>query len=151
MKNGRGEKTQTSTGCYANAGPETITASAINNEGTFPANRLNVSVAIVPPTVTISGPPSVNEEATYTLNLSATGNPSNHPITGWTINWGDNSGTETVSGNPSSLTHVFAIPGSYTIMAQASTNEGIFPAASVRSCDGYDRRSHGYDHGSSEC
>ena len=134
---GDGTGTQTVSGnpssvthVYANAGPETITASAINNEQIFPASPLNVSVAIVPPTVTISGPSSVNEEVTYTLNLSATGNPSNHPITGWTINWGDNSGTQTVSGNPSSTTHVFATPGTYTITAQASTNEGIFPAAS---------------------
>ena len=114
---------------YANAGPYTITASATENEGTFSATPLAVTAEVVPPTVTISGPSTVNEEATYTLNLSATGEPSNHPITGWTINWGDGTSSQTLTGNPSSVTHVYASAGSYTITASATENEGTFSAS----------------------
>ena len=57
-------------------------------------------VEVVPPTVTISGPSTVNEDATYTLDLSATGEPSNHPITGWTINWGDGNERPDGHGQP---------------------------------------------------
>ncbi len=133
---GDGSAAQTLTGnpttvthVYTNAGPYTITASATENEGTFAASPLNVTALVVPPTVTISGPSTVNEDTIYTLGLSATGEPSNHPITGWTINWGDGSAPETITGNPSSETHVYANAGSYTITASATDNEGTFSAA----------------------
>ncbi|HEV8003496.1 MAG TPA: PKD domain-containing protein, partial [Planctomycetaceae bacterium] len=121
---------------YANKSPDgvpyAITASAIEDEGPFAAAApVNVTVEVVPPTVTISGSPTVVEEATYTLNLSATGEPSNHPITSWSINWGDNTAPETVPNNPSSWTHVYADARDtpYTIMASAVEDEGTFPAA----------------------
>ena len=115
---------------YANAGSYTITASATEDEGTFAASApVNVTVEVVPPTVTISGPSTVNEDATYTLDLSATGEPSNHPITSWTINWGDGSSPQTVTGNPSSATYVYSNAGTYTITASATEDEGTFPAA----------------------
>ena len=82
-----------------------------------------MTAKVVPPTVTISGPATVNEDATYTLNLSATGEPSNHPITSWTINWGDGTADQTITGNPSSATHVYAEAGSYTITASATEDE----------------------------
>ena len=72
---------------------------------------------------------TVNEDATYTLDLSATGNPSNHPITSWTINWGDGSDPQTIEGNPSSVTYSYADAGSYTITASATEDEGTFAAA----------------------
>ena len=133
---GDGSDLQTITGnpssvtyVYPNAGSYTITASATENEGTFAAaSPVNVTALVVPPTVTISGNSAVNEDATYTLNLSATGNPSNHPITSWTINWGDGTGDQTVSGNPDNATHVYADAGSYTITASATEDEGTFSA-----------------------
>ena len=133
---GDGSAPQTFTGnpssatyVYADAGSYTITASATEDEGTFAASApVNVTVEVVPPTVTISGPSTVNEDATYTLGLSATGNPSNHPITSWTINWGDGTGDQTVTGNPNSATHVYADAGTYTITASATEDEGTFPA-----------------------
>ena len=134
---GDGSAPQTITGnptsatyVYADAGSYTITASATEDEGTFAAAApVNVTAEVVPPTVTISGASSVNEDATYTLNLSATGNPSNHPITSWTINWGDGSAPETITGNPTSATYVYADAGSYTITASATEDEGTFAAA----------------------
>ena len=124
----------TATHVYANAGPYTITATATEDEGTFPAASLNVTALAVAPTATISGDSSVNEDASYTLNLSATGEPTNHPVTSWTIDWGDNSPEETVSGNPSSVTHVYpdaSLNGPYTITASASNDETTADASQL--------------------
>ena len=48
----------------------TITAQATNDDGSFNSNRVAVQVKWVAPTVTISGPASINEGASYQLNLS---------------------------------------------------------------------------------
>lgn len=114
---------------FADAGPYTINASVTDSQGSYAASPLNVSVQVVAPTVTISGPSTVNEEATYTLGLSATGEPSNHPITTWTINWGDGSQPQTIAGNPRTATYVYTDAGTYTISASASEDEGTFAAA----------------------
>ena len=85
----------------------------------------------MPPTLTITGQPTVTEEATYTLNLSAS-EKGDHSIDHWTINWGD--GTlrlQTVDGNPPSVTHVYASgPNLYTINATATDDVGHVQAAS---------------------
>ncbi len=58
----------------------------------------------------IAGPADTNEGDTYTLTL-ASGDPT---TTQWTINWGDS--VQTVPGNPTSVTHVYADgDASYTI------------------------------------
>ena len=93
---------------YANAGSYTITASATEDEGTFSASPLNVTAKVVPPDRHDQrSRQHLTTAPVYTLGLSATGQPANHPITGWTINWGDGSAPQTVSGNPSSVTHVY--------------------------------------------
>ena len=91
---GDGTAPQTVTGnpssvthAFADAGSYTVSAAVTDDQGSYSATPLPVTAELVPPTVTISGPSTVNEEATYTLNLSATGEPANHPITSWTINW----------------------------------------------------------------
>src|SRR4029079_7808060 len=69
------------------------------------------------------------EGATYTLNLSSS-DPGADTITSWTINWGD--GSQVVSGNPSSVTHMFADgPNSYTISATATDEDGTFAAGNT--------------------
>ena len=83
--------------------------------------------AVVAPTVTISGNPTVYEGATYTLNLSATGQPANRPITGWYIYWGDSSQPQHISQNQTSVSHVYATgPISYPVYAQAIDADGAF-------------------------
>ena len=77
------------------------------------------SLAAPTATFTLSGASSVNEGALYTLNLS--GIDPGHTISSWAINWGDGSAVQTVSGNPSTVTHTFASgPHSYTISATAT-------------------------------
>ncbi|WP_278466199.1 PKD domain-containing protein, partial [Gimesia maris] len=68
---------------------------------------------------------TVDEGATYTLNLSAS-DPGADTITEWSIDWGDGN-VETVVGNPSSVTHVFVDGAdSHTVSATATDEDGTF-------------------------
>jgi hypothetical protein len=94
------------------------------------ASFTEVFVNNVAPTLTISGNGSVDEAAEYTLNLDSD-DPGADTISGWTIDWGDGSVLETVSGNPSSVIHVYADgPHSYTISA-AATDEDATDSANT--------------------
>src|SRR5208282_5324350 len=84
----------------------------------------------VVPTISISGASSATEGSPYTLNLHYS-DVGEDPVLNWTINWGD--GTEsspdvqTVSGNPSSVTHTFASgPNDYDISASVTTTSGTY-------------------------
>jgi serralysin len=76
------------------------------------------------PTATILGSESTSVGALYTLNLSAINETSTAP--GWTINWGDGSAMQTVTGNPASVTHQFAAAGNYSISATLNDSSGDF-------------------------
>lgn len=110
---------------------ETISASVSDDLGTHAAgNTLVVSVAHVPPALSLSGNASVNEQAGYILNLS--GSDPNHTISSWAINWGDGTAVQTLSGNPSSVTHTYAIgPHNYTISASATDEVGSYSAGNT--------------------
>ncbi|MDB5386123.1 MAG: hypothetical protein JWM11_1769, partial [Planctomycetaceae bacterium] len=108
----------------------TVSATATDEDGTFNANSLAVTVNNVAPTLVISGATSTNEGSTYTLGLSSS-DPGQDTINHWTINWGDGN-TQTVSGNPSSATHVYADgPNSFTVSATATDEDGTFNANSL--------------------
>ncbi len=112
-------------------GPNAYTASATatTEDGTFSAgNTVSVSVLNVPPTLTLSGPASANEQSLYTLNLSSS-DPGQDTISSWTITWGDGA-TQTVNGNPSSVSHVYA-HGAYTISATATDEDGTYSAGNT--------------------
>jgi Ca2+-binding RTX toxin-like protein len=107
----------------------TVTATASDEDGTHTANSIGVSVNNLPPVLTISGAASTNEAALYTLSLSAIVRGAD-PIGSWTINWGDGS-NQSVSGNPSSVTHVYTDgPTDYSITATANDGDGDFAASS---------------------
>ncbi len=74
-----------------------------------------------------TGNSSIQEGATYTLNLSATfqiANPS--AITGWIINWGDGTDTTPADGTSTSITHVFNTFGDFSITATAANSYGSY-------------------------
>ncbi|HEX4415393.1 MAG TPA: PKD domain-containing protein [Lacipirellulaceae bacterium] len=123
----------TATHVYAD-GPNnyTISGSIVTSTGTFAvSNTQAVSVLNVAPTLAISGAATVNEGATYTLNLSVSGDPGPDTINQWTINWGDGP-AQTVAGNPSSMTHVYADgPNNYTISATATDEDGTYAAGNT--------------------
>ena len=102
------------------------------SDGALSSNVATVQLQVnaVPPTLTLSGASSVNEGATYTLGLSGS-DPYDGPINSWQINWGDGV-IQTVSGNPTTVTHVYAeTPTSDTISATATDANGTYSAGNT--------------------
>ena len=81
--------------------------------------------------MTIAGNNAVNEGQLYTLNLTAT-DLGNDTVQRWEFDWnGDNVFEQTVSGNPSSVTHTYPDgPAAFTIQARAVNEDGTFAANS---------------------
>src|SRR5439155_523351 len=101
-----------------------ISATATDEDGTFAAgNTVSVTVNNVAPTLSLSGNAAVNEASPYTLWLGAS-DPGQDTISKWTVSWGDGS-VQTVSGNPPSVTHVYADGSSdYSILVSATDEDG---------------------------
>ncbi|MFC1925721.1 choice-of-anchor C family protein, partial [Chloroflexota bacterium] len=115
---------------YADNGTYTVTITVYDDEGASGSDTLTATVANVAPTLVLSGNANVNEGSVYTLNL-ASSDPGTDTITSWKINWGDGN-IQTVSGNPSSVTHIYPDgPAGYTISAQAMDEDGIFNSNSI--------------------
>jgi photosystem II stability/assembly factor-like uncharacterized protein len=113
----------------------TISATATDDLSTYNAgNTVAVNVLVVAPTLTISGASSIAEGSTYTLTLAGSypaTEPDGDTIASWTINWGDGT-VQTVSGNPSSVTHVYVSGlGTFTISATASDDDMTFTAGNT--------------------
>src|SRR5207253_2793401 len=109
----------------------TVSATATDEDGTYSAgNTVAVTVNNVAPTLTLSGAAAVNEGSTYTLSLS-TSDPGQDPNSRGYGNWGDGS-TRAVSGNPSSVAHVYADgPNGYTVSATAADEDGTYSAGNT--------------------
>ena len=122
----------TATHVYAD-GPNnyTIRATATDDVATyFASDTVAVQVNHIPPTLSISGPSTTNETAVYTLNLSGS-ETGPHVLSSWTINWGDGQ-TQTITGNPSTATHVYADgPHNYTITASATDDVSSYSAGTL--------------------
>ena len=84
-----------------------IVLTVTDDDGGTTTTSQTVEVTNVAPEIVIAGDPSVNEGAIYTLSLSAGGDPGADTVSQWVIDWGDGT-TQTVTGNPSSVTHVYA-------------------------------------------
>src|SRR5262249_44400253 len=112
-------------------GPATRNASVQVDDGhdhVVTSSPVTLTVNNVAPTLTLSGASAVNEGSTYTLGL-ASSDPGADTISSWTITWGDGSDPQTVTGNPSSATHVYADgPNNYTISATATDEDGTYAA-----------------------
>jgi 6-phosphogluconolactonase (cycloisomerase 2 family) len=106
-----------------------ISATASDKDGTYTAgNTVAVVVNAVPPTLTMSGPSSLTEGSTYTLNLHTSGDPDNDPLK-WLINWGDGS-SMTVNDPPAAPpTHQYAQGGQkYFITVEGTDENGLYDA-----------------------
>ena len=101
-------------------GAHTVSVRVDDGKGGFDTASATINVANTAPTLTVSGPASVDEDDVYTLNLSAT-DPGDDTIIGWTINWGDGT-IDTVSDVPSA-THVYTQSGFTRNITVSATDE----------------------------
>src|SRR5207302_2420772 len=94
---------------YAQDGVYTILATAADEDGSYASNALAVTVSRVytppvAPGLALSGAATGTEASPYGLNLAITPGPNTDAITGWVINWGDQS-SQAVSADITSVTH----------------------------------------------
>ncbi|HSZ55216.1 MAG TPA: hypothetical protein VK797_06115, partial [Tepidisphaeraceae bacterium] len=108
--------------------PYTIVANVVTNDGTY-TNTTTVDEAM--PTLTVTGGASVAVGSTYTLTDSFS-DPAGQTPASWSIDWGDGSSPTTLSGDPTTATHVYsqtlANSGAYTIAAYAVDGDGAYYA-----------------------
>lgn len=119
----------TSTHVYADNGTFDVTLTVTDKDGGVGTDSCIITVNNVAPTLTLSGASSVDEGATYTLTLSSS-DPGADTISSWSIDWGDGN-VETVSGDPTSATHVYATPDDYKISATATDEDGTWAAGNT--------------------
>ena len=84
----------------------------------------NVTVIDVPPTLNLQGTDQVDEDATYSLLLSAQ-DPGDDVVSKWTVDWGDGQ-TDAVQGATAELQHVFVDEGDYTVTVTATDADGSY-------------------------
>jgi hypothetical protein len=82
------------------------------------------------PVLAISGNSSASINNPYTLSLASSEVGAN-VISQWTIDWGDGSSPEVVSGNPSSVQYTYGAAGNHTISATATDQSGTYSAPST--------------------
>ena len=110
----------------------TLAALGVDDDGLFPVSlqldggedSANGSLTInnVKPTLSVTGPSSINVGGLYTLDLSVT-DSGEDTIVGWTINWGDGT-IEHIAGNPSSVTHTYNRVGfTFNVLASATDED----------------------------
>ena len=102
------------------------TVRVTDNAGTplFAERSFTINVSDQAPVLSLSGPGTVQTGDVYTLNLGAT-DPGTDTISQWDIDWGDGS-TETVVGNPASVTHTFGSAANVIVSATATNEDGTF-------------------------
>jgi len=97
----------------------------------FSAGPVRVRVYDVAPTVSIGGVDQVPEGYEYELYVSAT-DPGQDTITEVVIDWGDGGGAQSYPGEVLAsgvYRHAFAAPGSYSVQAWVSNEDGSSYAA----------------------
>jgi uncharacterized delta-60 repeat protein len=118
-------------------GTDTISASATDQSSTYDANTQSVQVNPIPPAISISnhnlGTPEASP-ATFWLSSTV---PANDPdtIASWTIDWGDSTSNspdfQTITGNPSTVSHTFMEAGNFDVTATATDAYGTVVSTSL--------------------
>lgn len=95
--------------------------------------EVDVTINNVAPTIALSGNNTVNEGATYTLNLGAVSDPGADTVTGYRVNWGDGE-FDDFAGDPSgqTVTHAYEDDGDYTITVDLIDEDGTHAAAGTK-------------------
>lgn len=112
------------------ATPYIVSLEWVDQHGGGNSDRLSVLVKNIAPTVTISGPATLNAGQPQTFNFKATDpDPKDLPKkTRWTIDWGD--GTSQNLSKPAmfSLAHTYNQAGDYTVRVVATDRDGLVSA-----------------------
>ena len=111
---------------YAEPGRFRVRVSVTNEDGTFAAPPRDIDVAVVAPTISVTGGGSTSEGQPYGVSFSAAGANADR-VTQWAIDWGDGS-ANTLVGTASGATHLYSDNGSYQIRVVARTPSGDFAA-----------------------
>ncbi|MDB5333484.1 MAG: hypothetical protein JWP03_4635, partial [Phycisphaerales bacterium] len=115
---------------YANAGPETITATVTDPTNPAPNGFKNVGTLAItvnpPPTVPLTGSAAANLNGIYTLTVNPANDPFQSP-TNYLIHWGDGSTTSLLA--PSTVNHVFTASGADNITVDLTDGTGTFLSA----------------------
>jgi uncharacterized delta-60 repeat protein len=114
---------------YADDGTYTIQVSAVDEDGTWDADEIELTVTNVAPSLILDG--LANALANHEFRLAvAADDPGADTVTQWTIDWGDGTASQAVTGSPTYVTKTYSDnPSSgsyYTITASATNDDGTF-------------------------
>ena len=90
----------------------------------------SLTVANVPPDVSVTGAPAATIGQTYTLAFSAT-DPANDPVSGWLVDWGDGT-IQSFAASATGASHVYQTASLYEVSVSALDEQalGYYPTAS---------------------
>ena len=103
-----------------------FTVRVTDSAGSAVERSFGVQVQDVAPTLSVTGPATAEDGQDYVLDLAAS-DPGQDTISQWTIDWGDGI-VQTLAGNPQQAVHRYAQPGSYTVSASATDEDGTHTA-----------------------
>ena len=124
-------KTGTSSGTWSwsyatTDGPnqsQTVTITANDGAGGTATTTFSLTVINVAPSIAISGAPSVNEGASYSLTLGAVTDPGSDTVTSYIVHWGDSSSSTYSTAGVK--THTYADgPNSHAITVDLVDEDG---------------------------
>lgn len=105
----------------------TVVVTAGDGHATWQAGQVTVSVRDVPPAGAISGPATAVAGAPVTVTLAVV-DPGHDPVTSWTVNWGDGSPAEVITGGLTA-THTYLADGERQVTATFQNGDGDWVAA----------------------
>ena len=110
---------------YIDNATATITATVIDNDGSYTVqNPESLTISNVVPTLSMTPQSTLtNENTAVKFNLSHA-DSGNDSLQNWTIQWGDGSPSEIITGDASSVTHLYSVPGTYQVTATATDEDG---------------------------
>ena len=108
----------------------TINVQIVNDEGTFDAGTVDVTINNVAPTTSVSSDASVDANALFTINFGEVVDPGDDTISNAVINWGD--GTTSVYSGAGDYVHSYdGATTNPTIELLVTDEDGEFVAAST--------------------
>ena len=102
----------------------TITISATDNSGSASQAAAPVTINDRPPTVAVSGPSPNPALVGQTVTANFSTNDPDGTVSSITVNWGDGSQPDSLSGTATSDTHTYGSGGTFTITVTATDNSG---------------------------